>query len=80
MLGKVSRSSKRLISFIAFSKISKLINPGNSPQTNSFLFLLIFTESTPQSLTALNINGRTFVFNLLLLAFPQRATIPFGFV
>ena len=31
---------------------------------NCFLFLLIFTESTPHNLIALKINGKTFVFNL----------------
>ena len=76
MLGKILNSSFKLTVLIDFSNISKLINLDTSPQTNSFLFLLIAIESTPHNFTPLKIKGITEVFNLFPLALPQAAIIP----
>ena len=65
---------------IDFSSKSKSINLEASPQINSLLLILQLAESLPQSLIPLNMNGITLVFNSLLFAFPQTATIPLGFV
>ena len=51
-----------------------------SPHKKFLLFIETLTESTPQSFTPLIINGITVVFNLILDALPQAATIPLGFI
>ena len=76
ILGKMSNNSFKLTTLIDFSNISKLISLEISPQINSFLFLLIATESTPHNFTPLKMKGITEVFSLFPLAFPHAATIP----
>ena len=75
ILGKTLSSSVKLTTFTNFSNIVKSISFDVSPQINSFLFLLIATESIPHNFTPLKIKGITEVFSLFPLALPQAATI-----
>ena len=59
ILGKIFNKSFKLTVLIDFSNILKSINLDTSPQINSFLFLLIATESTPHNFTPLKIKGIT---------------------
>ena len=75
-----SKSCSKFISFIDLSKSSKSTNFDASSQRNSLLLVDTLTESIPQSFTPLIMKGITVVFSFMLAAFPQAATIPFGFM